>query len=232
MSGADTGEFLAYWENEGARYLQRGDYAWMAGLLTARRVLEIGCGPGFSTQALLAGGREVLVLEALPECLAAMRARLGAAAPAALTAEIAALDAAQRQAIADFAPQAVVCWLMGAPAEVSGAAAGDGGAAVVAYRERIHRAVAELAAELPTVAALHFVDRTLISWQAKDLGRDTLAGYHAGKTLAGLPFAASRRNALYRRLDEQSPELERLRRSHPAMKDAVPVLASLLAERQ
>lgn len=232
MSGADAGEFLAYWENEGSSYLKRGDYAWMAGLLTARRVLEIGCGPGFSTQALLEGGRELLVLDSLPECLAAMRTRLGEEVPATLLAEITALGETERGVIETFAPDAVVCWLMGAPAVVTGAAGGEGGASVVTYRERVHRAVAELAAALPSVRQLHLVDRTLIAWQAKDIGRDTLAGYHAGKTLAGLPFGADRRHALYRKLDEHSAQLEKMRRSLPAMKDAQPVLASLLAERK
>jgi hypothetical protein len=52
----------------------------------------------------------------------------------------------------------------------------------------VHRKVAELACELPPVKTLHFVDRTAIPWQAKDIGRDTLVRYHAGKTLLDLPF--------------------------------------------
>jgi hypothetical protein len=121
---------------------------------------------------------------------------------------------------------------MGAPADVTGATAIDGGKAVVAYREKIHRAVVELAASLTTVHALHLVDRTVIPWQAKDIGRDTLVGYHAGKTLLDLPFGAERKNALYRKIDDNSPEIERIRKSHPSLKSAVPVLASLLAARK
>jgi cyclopropane fatty-acyl-phospholipid synthase-like methyltransferase len=47
MSGATVADFLAYWEVEGERYVKRGDYEWMAGLVPGRRVLEIGCGVGF-----------------------------------------------------------------------------------------------------------------------------------------------------------------------------------------
>jgi hypothetical protein len=61
------------------------------------------------------------------------------------------------------------------------------------------------------VRYLHFVDRTAIPWQAKDIGRDTLVGYHNGKTLAGLPFAGERRNALYRKLEDNVAEMARLR---------------------
>ncbi|HXE38320.1 MAG TPA: class I SAM-dependent methyltransferase [Azonexus sp.] len=232
MSGATIADFIGYWEVEGQNYVRRGDYEWMASLVPGRRVLEIGSGVGFATQALAARGLSVLALDALAECLEATRQRVEGQAVTLLQAELTALSAEQRARIEAFAPDAVVCWLMGAPAETTGATASDGGQAVVAYREKIHRLVAELAASLPTVRALHFVDRTAIPWQAKDIGRDTLVSYHTGKTLRDLPFAADRRNALYRKLDDNTAELAKLRNSHPAMKSVVPTLASLLAERK
>jgi hypothetical protein len=82
------------------------------------------------------------------------------------------------------------------------------------------------------VRALHLVDRTAIPWQAKDIGRDTLVRYHLGRTLAGLPFVADRRDALYRKLEGSALELAQLSRSHPSFKGALPVLAALLAERK
>lgn len=232
MSGATIADFIGYWEVEGQNYVRRGDYEWMASLVPGRRVLEIGCGVGFATQALAARGLTVLALDALAECLEATRQRVEGQAVSLLQAELTALSAEQRATIEAFAPDTVVCWLMGAPAETTGATASDGGQAVVAYREKIHRLVAELAASLPGVRALHFVDRTAIPWQAKDIGRDTLVSYHTGKTLRDLPFAADRRNALYRKLDDNTVELAKLRNSHPAMKSVVPTLASLLAERK
>jgi SAM-dependent methyltransferase len=236
MSAAGVAEFLGYWEAEGQHYVRRGDYEWMAALVPGNKVLEIGCGVGFATQALAARGLSVLAIDSLPECLAVTTARLADSgrgrAVTLLQAEVSALTAEQRAQIEAFAPDVVVCWLMGAPADVTGATASDGGKAVVAYREKIHRLVVELAASLPTVNALHLVDRTVIPWQAKDIGRDTLVGYHAGKTLLDLPFGAERKNALYRKIDDNSPEIERIRKSHPSLKSAVPVLASLLAARK
>lgn len=232
MSGATVEDFIAYWIQEGEGYARRGDYDWMASLLPPGRVLEIGCGVGFATQALLRRGCTVLAIDSLPACLAATAERTGS--PAGLTlleADIATLEASARAQIAVFAPQAVVCWLMGAPAETTGAAPSDAGQAVAAYREKIQRQVAELAASLPEVRWLHFVDRTAIPWQAKDIGRDTLVRYHQGKTLHDLPFRTERRQALYRKLEENVIDLAKVRQSHPMLKSVVPTLASLLAER-
>ncbi len=234
MSGATVVEFLAYWQKEGEAYVRRGDYEWMAAQVPGQRVLEIGYGLGFGTAALVARGLAVLAVDSLPECLAATRARLGEAANGAtlIHGDIADLGEEQRAAIAAFAPDTVVCWLMGAPADATGAAAGDGGKAVVAYREAVHRQVAELAAALPSVRWLHLVDRTAIPWQAKDIGRDTLVNYHLGKTLRDLPFAAERGGALYRKLEGGALEMAQLRRAYPSLKGVVPTLASLMAERK
>lgn len=232
MSGATVAEFIDYWEVEGQSYVRRGDYDWMAAQVPGQRVLEIGCGVGFATQALAARGLKVLALDTLAECLAASAARVSGQIVEFLQAEVTALSAAQRARIEDFAPETVVCWLMGAPAETTGATATDGGRGVVAYREKIHRAVAELAVSLPSVQAVHFVDRTAIPWQAKDIGRDTLVSYHTGKTLLDLPLTAARCNALYRKLDDQIAGMAKIRNSNPALKGVVPTLASLLAERK
>jgi hypothetical protein len=121
---------------------------------------------------------------------------------------------------------------MGAPAETTGATASDGGNAVAAYREKIHRAIAVLAASLPSVQAIHYVDRTAIPWQAKDIGRDTLVRYHLGKTLLDLPFVAQRSDALYRKLGDNVVDIGQIRKPHPALKSVVPTLASLLVKRR
>lgn len=232
MSGASVADFIGYWEAEGQAYVRRGDYEWMASLVPGRRVLEIGCGVGFATHALAGRGLTVLSIDALAECLAATRRRVEGGDVTLMQAELTALSDAQRATIEAFAPQTVVCWLMGAPAETTGAVASDSGQAVAAYREKIHRLVAELAASLPTVQALHYVDRTAIPWQAKDIGRDTLVRYHSGKTLLDLPFAAQRTQALYRKLGDSTLDIAQIRKTHPSLKSVVPVLASLLAERK
>lgn len=232
MSGKTVADFLAYWSDEGERYAQAGDYDWMASLIPGHRVLEIGCGLGFGTEAMLRRGLVVLALDSLRECLASTQQRVGTLTLETIQAEVSALDDDQREFLEKFAPDTIVCWLMGAPAETTGAQTGDGGRAVVAYREQVHRAVAELAVQLPSVRYLHFVDRTAIPWQAKDIGRDTLVNYHAGKTLAGLPFQAQRSDALYRKLGSKVVDLARARPMPPSMKSVVPTLASLLAKRK
>lgn len=232
MSGATVAEFIGYWEAEGLAYVRRGDYEWMASLVPGKRVLEIGCGVGFATQALASRGLAVLSIDSLAECLEATRPRVAGNDVTLLLADISNLTDEQRAAIEAFAPDTVVCWLMGAPAEVTGATPSDAGKAVIAYREKVHRVVAELAASLPTVQFLHFVDRTVIPWQAKDIGRDTLVGYHNGKTLADLPLAGERRNALYRKLEDNAADMARMMKTHPSLKGAVATLASLLAERK
>jgi SAM-dependent methyltransferase len=233
MSGATVSDFIGYWQQEGEGYVRRGDYQWMASLVPGRRVLEIGCGVGFATQALVDRGLTVLALDSLAECLAATRARLGESSGVDfLQAEVTALSDEASARIAAFAPDTVVCWLMGAPAETTGATASDAGQAVATYREKIHRAVAVLASEMASVRYLHYIDRTAIPWQAKDIGRDTLVRYHSGKTLLELPFMADRRHALYRKLEDNVVDLAQIRNSHPALKSVVPTLASMLAERK
>lgn len=232
MSGTTVAEFLGYWETEGAAYVRHGDYDWMAALVPGKRVLEIGCGLGFGTQALANRGLAVLAIDTLDECLAASQQKTEGQAVSFLLADVCSLNDVQRQSISDFAPDGVVCWLMGAPADTTGATQHDGGQAVAAYRESVHRKVAELAASLPSVQTLHLVDRTAIPWQAKDIGRDTLVRYHSGKTLLDLPFLADRRNALYRKLGDNVVDMAPMRRPHAALKSVVPTLASLLVERK
>lgn len=232
MSGATVAEFIGYWETEGQAYVRRGDYDWMAGLVPGQRVLEIGCGVGFATQALAKRGLTVLSIDSLAECLEATRHRVEGGDVTLMQADLTTLSDDQQATIEAFAPDAVVCWLMGAPAETTGAVPSDAGRAVIAYREKIHRMVAELAASLPTVQALHYVDRTAIPWQAKDIGRDTLVNYHSGKTLLDLPFLAGRMQALYRKLGDETVNNAQIRKTHPSLKGVVPTLASLLAERK
>ena len=234
MNGAQVADFIDYWQQEGEAYARRGDYDWMASQVPGRRVLEIGCGVGFGTAALVARGLEVLAVDSLDACLDATGLRLTGHTPEPqfMQVDLLTLDDTQHGLFKAFAPDTVVCWLMGAPADQTGATRGDAGQAVAAYRERLHRLVAEIAASLSCVRWLHYVDRTAIPWQAKDIGRDTLVRYHAGKTLLDLPFLAERRNALYRKLEGNVVDLAEVRRSHPSLKSVVPTLASLLAERK
>lgn len=235
MSGVNVADFIVYWQEEGAQYAQRGDYAWMAEQVTATkqqplRVLEIGCGVGFGTQALLAAGHTVLAVDVLPECLDVTRQRNPSELLQVLAMDLEVLSTDTESTIDAFKPDAVVCWLMGAPQDMTGAVQGDAGQAVAAYRERMHRKVAELSTA-SGATVLHLVDRTVIPWQAKDLARDTLVRYHLSKTVVDLPWQAVRADALYRKMAVPDADLAPLRKSHPALKSAVATLASLRLHR-
>ncbi|HLO63779.1 MAG TPA: class I SAM-dependent methyltransferase [Azonexus sp.] len=138
MSGQSVAEFMAYWEAEGQAYVRRGDYDWMASLVPGKRVLEIGCGVGFSSAALSGKGLAVLAVDSLPECLAVTRERCSGGDLTLLQADLSALSDEQKALIAGFQPDTVVCWLMGAPADVTGGTLSQAGQqAVAAYREKI-----------------------------------------------------------------------------------------------
>lgn len=233
MSVAGIEDFIAYWETEGAAYVDHGDYDWMASLVPGRRVLEIGCGVGFGTEALANRGLEVMAMDMLDPCLERTRIRVqGKAEVSFLRADLGSLDPEAEKTIQAYKPDTVVCWLMGVPQDMTHTSEQEASKAVAAYREQMHRKVAELASRLPEVQNVHLVDRTVIPWQAKDLGRDTLVRYHLFKTFVDLPFDAVRQSALYRKLTVEDDSLAEIRRSHPSLKSVVPTLASLLAHRR
>jgi len=218
------------WQQESEKHWRAGDYAWMASHVRGRRVLEIGCGAGFGTLALAQAGCPVLVVEPDPACLDAATRRLAEAGLAAgvdwLAADVTGLDAAARATIGAFAPAVVACWMIGVRDDALDPTLPQH-QAVQKARERVQRAVAELAAGLPSVGLVHLVDRTAFPWKIKDTARETLVMIHAATTFAGLPFTCRHDDALYRKLDPLTwPEgMQR------AAAGIVPVLGSLLARR-
>ena len=220
------------WAHEAAIHEAAGDYAWLAERLPGKRVVEVGCGSGHASIAMLACGVDLLVVEPLAACRQMLSARLADAAidPARVRivdASIGALDAAAPEAIAEFAPDCLVWWLAGGSAEqLTGSGAGAAADPVKAFRELLHRQLAVLAADLPSVRAVHLGDRTAFPWQIKDTARDTLVSYHLAASSSGFPFTVAREDALFRRLDVNrwSPELRR-------RGGASPVLGSLIARK-
>ena len=220
------------WQAEGDKHWRAGDYAWMAERVAARRVLEIGCGAGFGTLALAQRGISTLVVEPLSDCIAIAGARVRDAAgqdaaPANfIQAAVGELDGSARERIREFSPEWIVCWLMGAE-ETEFDQDLPIAQAVQQHREAVHRQVAELAADLPSVAAVHLVDRTAFPWKIKDTARETMVLYHQATTFAGLPFSVGRPDTLYRKLDP----LQWPAPSGRASAGIVPVLGSVIARR-
>lgn len=221
------------WQQEAEKHERAGDYAWLAERLAPCRVLEIGCGGGFGTRALQRRGFSVLALEPEGDCIAIASTRCAedpvaagsGMAPEFLQARVGALDPAMRQAVTDFAPEWVVCWLIGADDAVLDPALPPA-QAVQQYREAVHRQVAELAAALPSVRGVQLADRTVFPWKIKDTARETLLLYHRATTFSGQPFGLAMADAVYRKLDERQWPATPGQRL-PA--GAVPVLGSLLA---
>lgn len=220
------------WQQEGEKHERAGDYAWMAERLSGGRVLEIGCGVGYGSRALQARGHAVLAIEPEADCIAIAAARCGEAARPSgdsvefLQASVDGLDDTQRARIADFAPEWVVCWLMGAPEGALDASLPPA-QAVQKYREAVHRQVAELASRLPSVRGVQLCDRTAFPWKIKDTARQTLVFYHQATTFAGLPFSMTVTDAVYRKLDERNWPSAGPR----PVSGLVPVLGALLAHK-
>lgn len=215
------------WWQEAELHARSGDYDWLAARVPGRRVVEIGCGAGFSTAALLGYVDALLVVEPEARCRGWLGERVADdRLLAVVPASVAGLDAGALAQLADFAPDCVVCWLAGASdAQLGGDGAGNADP-VKAYREALHRQVAQLAASLPTVRALQLADRTAFPWQIRDTARDTLVGYHRASTFDGLPFSVERPDALFRKLDVGRWSRELQRRG-----GLTPVIGSLVARR-
>lgn len=230
-SATESSPSFVRWQQEAEKHWRAGDYTWMAGLVDAQaRVLEVGCGVGYSTLALSRRSPAVMTIEPDADCRAIAEARLREAGTAPVQfvgAPIGALPEAAADEIRAFAPDWVVCWLMGA-ADAALDPALPLVQSVQKYRESVHRQVAELAARLPSVRLVQFVDRTAFPWKIKDTARETLAMYHAATTFAGLPFSPDTKGAVYRKLDERMWPAGQKRSNGPSI---IPVLGALQVAR-
>ncbi|MBI6923705.1 class I SAM-dependent methyltransferase [Pseudomonas putida] len=69
--------YIRSWGINSEGHLAQGHYTWMAERVKGfPRTLEIGCGVGYSTLALLQQGHTVVCVEENPQCIAATRQRL------------------------------------------------------------------------------------------------------------------------------------------------------------
>lgn len=69
--------YIKSWGINSEGHLAQGHYTWMAERVKGfPRTLEIGCGVGYSTLALLQQGHTVVCVEENPQCIAATRQRL------------------------------------------------------------------------------------------------------------------------------------------------------------
>lgn len=188
---------LIRWREESSLLERDGAYAWLCSRITGQRVLEVGCGFGSSTVALLSAGKTVFALDNRLDCLQATQQR----APDATygVADVQHYDARLIDDLTTFAPDAVVCWLAGAPAE-SLPRDVPAAYAVMQHRLQLQQSVLRLAARLDSVQTVHLADRTAFPWKMKDAGRQTMMRLIETVVLTDTPFALSAADVQFRKL--------------------------------
>ncbi|WP_219097858.1 bifunctional 2-polyprenyl-6-hydroxyphenol methylase/3-demethylubiquinol 3-O-methyltransferase UbiG [Pseudomonas sp. UMAB-40] len=207
-------QYAANWAVEASSFAKHGDYAWMASFLPKRQpVLEIGCGSGASTLALIQAGHPVVSVEQnehmaeaaydllLSQGISVKRHTLDDLTPEGLATEHQAhivLGDVFDVGISSRLPadyfNAMTCWLIGStPAFVNATLAEHAGEPEnwdpADYRWLIHQRCVALSKEiLKAKSSLHFVDRAGISsWASKDQYRQGWAeGYNEKLKLGGL----------------------------------------------
>lgn len=190
---------LARWQRESLQLARCGLYNWLAQRIPGQRVLEIGCGFGASTSALSQCGKTVFALDNRMDCLEATRQKVPDATYG--LADVHHYDERLLDDLQAFSPDAVVCWLAGAPAE---SLPRDVPAtyAVMQHRLVLQQAVVQLAARLESVQTVHLADRTAFPWKMKDAGRQTMARMIEAMLGADTPFTLTEADVQFRRIDD------------------------------
>ena len=188
---------LARWRDESSLLERDGVYVWLSSRIAGLRVLEIGCGFGASTAALISVGKTVFALDNRLDCLEATQQRIPDATYG--VADVHGYDARLLDDLKAFAPDAVVCWLAGAPAE-SLPRDVPADYAVMQHRLHLQQSVLRLAACLDSVQTVHLADRTAFPWKMKDAGRQTMMRLIETAVIAGTPFSLSAADVQFRKL--------------------------------
>lgn len=189
-------ETLSRWTSESTDLERQGAYDWLCTRVSAGRVLEIGCGFGLSTAALHRHGKSVFALDNRMDCLEAARERVPDAVFG--LADVGQVHEMLVADLIDFAPEAMVLWMAGAPAEALPRAVPE--QAVMQYRLAFQRAAVALAAQVPSIATVHLADRTAFPWQMKDAGRETMATVIRNAVIAEAPFKLDVCDVQFRKL--------------------------------
>lgn len=69
-------DYIKHWKKNAEQHFKDGDYDWVASLVEksgAQRVVEIGCGVGYSTLALANRGIQTLSIDPIPEAISATK---------------------------------------------------------------------------------------------------------------------------------------------------------------
>ena len=216
---------LTRWQTEAAALERAGIYDWLAGRVQGVRVLEIGCGFGHSTASLIGAGKAVFALDNRMDCLEAARERTANATYG--MADIQHYDERLLNDLREFAPEAVVCWLAGAPAD---ALPRDVPVAYAVMQHRLvfQQATVRLAGLLETIRTIHLADRTAFPWKMKDTGRQTMTRLIRTAVILDAPFTLAETDVHYRKIgDSALPKSD-----GTALQSVVPVVGEATLKRR
>lgn len=220
-------QYAEEWQQSAEVFSAAGHYNWMSEQLgDAERVIEVGCGSGASTEALVTRGRQVLVIESNQHCAHSAAQRLISKGFSAevispdqlaalsswntrgvklLVADVLSTDVEQRLPSDWF--DAVVCWLTGSSPEHIGTALGKpymefDGSEMPVYRSKIQERCYKIGVQaMRNDGIVHIIDRAAIrSWADKDLMRLELS--NAVSAAAGPRYALSKADCFLRKLTE------------------------------
>jgi SAM-dependent methyltransferase len=214
---------LARWSTEAVDLEKQGAYDWLCSRVSADRVLEIGCGFGHSTVALAKHGKFLFALDNRMDCLEATRARVPDATYG--LADIRQIPEVLIQDLNEFAPQAMVLWIGGAPAEALPRDIPEQ-YAVMQYRLGFQQTAVASAGQIDSIRNVHLADRTALPWAMKDAGRQTMMQLIKTSVIGNAPFDISMPNVQFRKL---SLPASSARHALPA--NMVPVLGEATLER-
>ncbi|MDT3723133.1 class I SAM-dependent methyltransferase [Pseudomonas oryzihabitans] len=217
-------QYAQEWEINSRSFSNEGYYRWMVEQLgAATKVLEVGCGSGNGTIALVKSGCKVVVIEPnRPMINIAIKNLKGAGydavevdlrqlaaqendAPSVsiIHGDVFSLEFSETSVKAKF--DAVVCWLVGSEPErqaehLNKKLEDFDGPEAAYYRELIHARCYKIGESLlKKSGVVHLVDRGGIrSWSDKDDARDSLVAQH--QELAGDAYDVSRSNTFLRKL--------------------------------
>gem|GEM_PF-712456 len=216
-------ETLARWLSESTDLDKQGAYDWLCKRLNAGRVLEIGCGFGHSTAALNRHGKVVFSLDNRMDCLEAAREKVPEATFG--LADIGRVNEFLIQDLIEFAPEAMVVWIGGAPAD-SLPKNIPPQYAVTHYRLSFQHAAVSLAGQVESIRTVHLADRTAFPWAMKDMGRKTMAQLITNSVIGNSPFRVDQSNVQFRKLS-----LPDTINHHAMLGGIVPVLGEATLER-
>jgi 2-polyprenyl-3-methyl-5-hydroxy-6-metoxy-1,4-benzoquinol methylase len=219
-------QYATEWERSAAAFSSAGHYKWMSKQLgKSERVIEVGCGSGASTEALLNDGRYVLAIESNRHCADLALQRLkekGISAEEITVEQLSQLplseEARLQIVVADVLSlaidqissgtfDAIVCWMTGThPHHISQALNKPYTALeksdMALYRSNIQERCYELGTRvLKSEGVVHVVDRAAIrSWSDKDWMREELVKLH--RSMADTKYHLDKSDCYVRRITE------------------------------